>query len=174
MEQLDAIALIQCPEIESPGTKNWVDLGCGTGTFTMALASLLTEGSHIHAMDMNLSSLKDIPDSHGTVRIEKHHGDFILDAWPEPIDGMLMANALHFVRDKHSFLNRAFAALPPHGIFLLVEYDMEHANTWVPYPLDYSTMRKLFLEIGFSKVRKLKERPSAYNRAMMYAACISK
>jgi len=174
MNQPDAIALIRCPEIETPGIKNWLDLGSGTGTFTLALASLIPPGSVIHAFDMNLSALNAIPDVHGDVRIEKHHGDFLSDPWPEQFDGLLMANALHFVKDKESFLSRAHASLPPNGIFLLVEYDMDSPNAWVPYPFDFRSAKKAFKDAGFSSIRKLNERPSTYNRAMMYAACISK
>jgi len=174
MNQSEAIALIRCPEIETQGGKNWLDLGSGTGTFALALASLLPPGSEIHAFDLDLSALNAIPDVQGDVRIEKHHGDFIADPWPEQFDGLLMANALHFVKDKESFLSRAHAALPPNGIFLLVEYDMDNPNAWVPYPFDFRSAKIAFKDAGFSSIRKLNERPSAYNRAMIYAACISK
>ena len=174
MNQSDAIALIQCPELETQGAKTWLDLGSGNGTFTLALASLLPPGSVVHAMDLNLSALNAIPYVLDDVRIEKHHGDFISDPWPEQFDGLLMANALHFVKDKQSFLSRAHASLPPNGIFLLVEYDMDNPNAWVPYPFDFRSARKAFNDTGFSSVRKLNERASAYNRAMMYSAIISK
>ena len=174
MNQTDAIAMIQCPEIEASSARNWLDLGSGTGTFTLALASLLPPGSQIHAFDLNLSAMDGIPNVHGEVGIEKHHGDFISDPWPEQFDRLLMANALHFVKDKESFLSRVYGSLPPNGIFLLVEYDMDSPNAWVPYPFDFRSAKKAFRDTGFSSVRKLNERPSAYNRTMMYSACITK
>jgi len=174
MIQTEAIAMIQCPEIETSGAKNWLDLGSGNGTFTRALASLLPSGSGIHAMDQNQSALNSIPDTLGTVAIIKHYGNFLFDPWPNKLDGLLMANALHFVKNKDSFLLRAFAALPPKGTFLLVEYDLTRVNQWVPYPLNFKTATKLFHDAGFSSIRKLNERPSVFNSAMMYSVIIGK
>ena len=49
----------------------WSDLGCGAGTFTLALAHQLKEGSVIYAVDKNKSSLDKIPDSFSKVKIIK-------------------------------------------------------------------------------------------------------
>jgi ubiquinone/menaquinone biosynthesis C-methylase UbiE len=37
------------------GAMTWADLGCGDGTFTLALAAILPRGSIIHAMDRDIS-----------------------------------------------------------------------------------------------------------------------
>jgi len=44
----EAAALIADPRIDRT---TWADLGCGDGTFTRALATLLPPGGVIHAMD---------------------------------------------------------------------------------------------------------------------------
>ena len=62
MQLSEAIELIQ--KINIPGNKPqvWADLGCGDGLFTRALATLLPEGSIIHAVDkVNTLSNKKIP-----------------------------------------------------------------------------------------------------------------
>ena len=168
----EAIQLLTHPDFNTSGRKVWVDLGCGSGTFTLALASLLPQGSLIHAMDRNSSGLSKLPDQQGPTSIKKLKGDFMKDQWPSTLDGILMANALHFVKDKESFLRGSRTHLNLNGCFLLIEYDLEKANPWVPYPLNFVAMEKVFLDAGFTSVNKMNERLSAYNKAMMYSAVI--
>ena len=48
-----------------------IDLGCGTGTFTFALATLLPPGTVIHAIDKDERSLSQIPDRYQDVTIRQ-------------------------------------------------------------------------------------------------------
>jgi methylase of polypeptide subunit release factors len=94
----DAIEMLSDSGIETPCATTWADLGCGDGTFTLALASLLAAGSTIHAMDRDASALQNIPPEHHGVRIQTHYGDFTRQPWPfARLDGILMANSLHYV-----------------------------------------------------------------------------
>ena len=43
--------------------------------------------------------------------------------------------------------------LKPGGRFILVEYNVDSGNTWVPYPLSYPTWEKLAVEVGFRATR---------------------
>lgn len=63
MTQRDAIALIDHPLLHAASRDHWADLatiapvrwadlGCGSGTFTLALAGLLPSGSTIDAIDL--------------------------------------------------------------------------------------------------------------------------
>ena len=84
--------------VDALGPTKWADLGCGTGTFTVALADLLSPGSTIHAMDRDASVLRRIPPEHRGVSITTHRGDFTNHTWPfANLDGILMANSLHYV-----------------------------------------------------------------------------
>ena len=53
----DAIEMLAESGVDALGPTKWADLGCGTGTFTLALADLLSPGSTIHAMDREGSVL---------------------------------------------------------------------------------------------------------------------
>ena len=175
MEINKAAGIFNYPDFRIEGKTNWADLGCGTGTFTLALASLLAPESRIYAIDSNESALKAIPDSYGNADIEKLKADFLTDRFAfENLDGILMANALHYVKDKKSFIQKALKHLTENGCFLLVEYDTDIPNNWVPYPQTFSSLQKLFAGSGFSSIHKLGELPSVYNRAMMYAAIIER
>lgn len=170
MHHADALALIQHPELQSVTAQVWADLGCGAGTFTLALADLLPDGSIVHAIDKSASALRQIPDQFGDVSIQTLQLDFAQAALPlENLDGILMANALHYIRDKRSFIARLSVDLRESGCWLIVEYETSRANPWVPYPIRFADLESLLVETGFSRVEKLGEHPSHYHGSM-YAA----
>src|SRR5215471_3346594 len=83
----------------------WVDLGCGTGLFTLALTANLPARSKIIAIDKDEKALKKIPPTANNVIIQTKVADFAsgtLDV--KDIDGILMANSLHYVNDKETLL----------------------------------------------------------------------
>jgi len=151
----------------------WADLGAGEGTFTKALAEPLAGGSTIHAIDRDAASLARIPSISSGVRIKAHVADFVR-SWPldVPLDGILMANALHFIADKAAFLSTCVSHLSPHGRFLVVEYDIDRANPWVPYPIRFAALAELFAGVGFEDSRLLATRRSVYQRGQLYSALI--
>lgn len=152
----------------------WADLGCGSGTFTLALAHHLSPYSRIIAIEKDHRALQQIPDRYGLVTIEKKIADFENDDFsPVTLDGILMANSLHFVQNQKSFIKRTKQLLKPDGTFLIVEYDMDSSNSWVPYPVSYDRLKKLFTDCGFPSIQKLTEKPSRYNRSNLYSAIIS-
>jgi SAM-dependent methyltransferase len=174
MELTDAIAMLAPADLGASGPTTWADLGCGSGTFTRALASLLAAGSTIHAMDRDPSVLTGLPAAHGRVAIRPHCGDFTDQPWPfTDLDGILMANALHFVADPRAFIEacRSQPAGPPR--LLIVEYDTERASRWVPYPVDRLRLQRLATAAGYRSIRMLGQRPSIYRRAPLYAAEIT-
>ena len=168
----EGIALIKTDKIDSFKAATWADLGCGSGLFTNALASLLADESTIYAADKNLSSFhKD--SSLKSILIKPVELNFERTSLPfNNLDGIIMANSLHYVRNKKDFLEKIKTCLNANGCFLIVEYDMETANHWVPYPISFLSLKKLFHDIGFSFVEKISERPSAFNRGNLYSAIV--
>lgn len=168
MRHRDAVALIAGAGFDgSPAV--WVDLGSGEGTFTHALASLLAPGSVVHAIDTDASALAGLRAS-SPVRIVPHALDFVSVPWPvDVVDGILMANSLHYVRDQRGFLALCASRLSPRGRFLVVEYDTTTASPWVPYPVPRGGLAGLFASVGFS-VGFLGSRRSVFRRAELYAA----
>lgn len=158
------------PKGKTPQT--WADLGAGSGTFTKALAGHLADGSVVYAVD---KSTQPNWVSQRGVGIELLELDFETDEMPLPaLDGILMANSLHYVHDKTSLLEKLENYLKPGGIFLIVEYDSQVANPWVPYPLDFVSLKKLFSGRGYGRIEKLGERPSVFGRGNLYACAVSK
>ena len=173
MELNQGIALIDNPALRSAHTTTWADLGCGDGFFTKALSSLLFEGSTIYAVDNNASALKRVavPSS---IILKKKHLDFSKDELLfGKIDGIIMANSIHYVKQQETFLKKIKQHILDDGILLIVEYDTDKGNPWVPYPVSYKSLEKLCHAAGFSSVEKINQMPSAFGRSNMYSAIIN-
>lgn len=168
MELKEAIQLIY--RFDQPDTpENWADLGCGSGLFTFALAHRLPPESVIFAVDKSPVVLDDFPNPNRIV-IQKKQLDFVNDPLDfRNLDGILMANSLHFVQDKVAFLAKLQPCLKPQGHVLFVEYDTDAPNRWVPYPTSYPSLKKLLESAGFNRITKLGERPSLYQKGGIYA-----
>lgn len=167
-----AITLLQNKNIYCDTKSVWADLGCGSGLFSYALVSILNKDSIIYAIDKNISSFRNIS-SVKTGFIKLVELDFEKSTLPfYNLDGILMANSLHFVKDKKGFLGKLKNYLTKKSCFLIVEYDTEISNHWVPYPISYLSLKKLFNDAGYTSVTKINERPSAFNRGNLYSVMI--
>ena len=170
MKSETALRLIEDGVARNNVKQIWADLGAGNGVFTHALSTLLHDGSILYAIDMNAARMESIKVWQQIV-LKKIQADFVGDVWKtEPLDGVLMANSLHFVKDKLSFLRKLKMKLVPDGKLLVIEYEMEKGNTWVPYPVSFKKLSEIVKEAGFSSLKKLKEVPSVYDSRMMYSA----
>lgn len=172
MERSTAVRLIQKGILKLSEPQRWADLGAGEGFFTRVLASLIPNGSTVVAVDNNSSSLRSIQEGASEVKVSVHIGDFTSLTWGENFEGILMANALHYVKDQRDFLTKLTAKLSPSGRLLIVEYERRQANPWVPYPISLGKLKEIGAEAGFSSVEKLEETSSIYDNARIYSACL--
>ena len=173
MQLQEAITLIANDFITDVDKQIWADLGCGTGTFTTALASLLPNNSLIYAVDKSNFHLNKIPTQFENVRIEKIRADFTKKKLPYNLDGILMANSLHYVKEKDLFVGKVQTHLKKDGCFIIVEYDKEISNPRIPFPVSYNSLKKLFEKEGY-RPEKLKEKSSIYRKENIYSAIIKR
>lgn len=172
MELSTAISLIK-KGVTTSDPQVWADLGAGTGLFTKALSTLLPVGSTIYAIDRDRKAIERISTPSKSVLLKKIALDFVNDAFEiEPLDGILMANALHFVDEKLSFIKKVKQTLKSSGKIIIIEYDREKSNPWVPYPTSYQSLKILAHNSGLS-IEKIGSTPSKYQEAEIYSALLS-
>jgi ubiquinone/menaquinone biosynthesis C-methylase UbiE len=152
----------------------WADLGSGGGAFTLALADLIGPAGEIYSVDKDGSALrqqeKAMQTHFATTTVHYMAADFTRKLALPALDGIVMANSLHFVRGKEPVLQLVRSYLRPGGRLLLVEYNADHGNMWVPYPLSYATWEALAQQSGFGSTRLLATVPSRFFREIYSAA----
>lgn len=139
----------------------WADIGAGTGTFTRALRSLLPSSSRIYAIDRDpsaIAALKRLGDN-----VIPISADFTKNlSLPEPVDGMLLANALHFAPNATTVLADLVKLVTPRGRIVIVEYDQRAASRWVPYPIASSQWSQIAGASGLTNPAIIARRKSEY------------
>lgn len=174
MDVNDAVALISdAVGVGSMGV--WADLGAGTGTFTRALARILDAGSAIYAVDLDARSVAALQSLAAStpVRVVPVRADFTLDLelpglGAGPLDGVLLANSLHYVRDAVHVLTQVAHRVRVGGRVVVVEYDRRDPSRWVPYPIDAARWPRLAESAGLSGSTVTATLPSVF-AGVLYA-----
>jgi len=167
MNAQEAVALLASAFPGHAGV--WADFGAGDGTFTAALARLLGPGSTIYAVDRNAAALRSLGRRVQVAGVDVRPivGDFtqpleLRGAARHGLDGMLFANALHFVPDPDVVLGRLVTSLRPGGHVVIVEYARRAASRWVPYPIEPAGLGQIAASAGLSEPSITATRPSSY------------
>jgi hypothetical protein len=158
MELSTAIQLIE-NGVTASTVQRWADLGAGSGLFTHALSTLLPGGSSIIAIDKKVSK---ITVARG-INLDVKTADFLATDIPL-VDGVLIANALHYVKDQRDFVNRLSAKT---NRIILVEYNTDRGNQWIPYPISFNKLKSIY-----TGAQQIGEARSAYHNEGMYSALL--
>jgi SAM-dependent methyltransferase len=144
----------------------WADLGSGEGAFTLALADLLGPGGRIYSVDRDRGALdvqaRTLRARFPAVAVQTLAADFTRPIDLPPLDGIVMANSLHFVRRPAPVLALLRGYLRPGGRLIVVEYNTDHGNMWVPHPFSYPTWVARAQDAGFVDTRLLATVPSRF------------
>jgi trans-aconitate methyltransferase len=144
----------------------WADIGCGDGVFTYLLFDLLQSGSAVYAVDQDQAALQRMQQNlAGCVPADKLHpirADFTRTFSLPPLQGMVLANALHFVDPKALVLRQLIDLLEPGGRLVVIEYSTNQSNSAVPYPLDQTAFLDLARETGLLKPQIVTKVPSSF------------
>lgn len=173
MEHDDHVNLLRPANLPKGGT--WADFGAGSGAFTLALSELVGLKAEIYALDKDSSGFRKLEQSHRTrfgtsQNIHPVRADFTGRLSLPPLDGVVMANSLHFFRDKEKVLRHVRSFLKLNGMLLLVEYNVDSGNPWVPHPISFETYKELAPQAGFTEPQLLAKAPSRFLREFYSAA----
>ena len=166
MDHRDHVALIRGGVPAAGGT--WADIGAGEGAFTLALADVLGPGARIIAIDRDAGALvanaeamaQHFPATQLTTLVADLERPLDL---PD-LDGLVAANSIHFVpRARQVAAIRSLAAhLQPGAPFIVVEYDADRGNPWVPHPFSISGWERLAAEAGLEGTTEIGRVPSRF------------
>lgn len=172
MNHADHVRLIR-DGVTGAGT-HWLELGAGEGAFTLALADVIGPGAGIMVLDRDSRSLirlaDDLPRRFAGRTMTTVVGDFRDPLPTGPFDGVLAANSLHFVPDPTAVLTRVAAVLAPGGRLVVVEYDADRGNPWVPHPFSMTRFATMATAAGFVDPREIGRVPSRFLGAIYAAA----
>lgn len=164
MDHRDHVHLL----MEAVGTKGgtWADFGSGGGAFTLALAELLETEGVIYSIDKNSGILKRQEEIMGRrfpeVKVHYINGDFKKPLPLPKLDGLVAANTLHFLGDKNGVIELLKSYLRPGGRFVVVEYNTDKGNHWVPHPFSYPSWKKMAGKLGLTGTEKTAAVPSSF------------
>jgi ubiquinone/menaquinone biosynthesis C-methylase UbiE len=158
----------------SPGGKQvWGDFGSGWGAFTLALRDVAGPAVEIWSVDRSESSLRaqraEFDRRFPGTNLHLLVADFTQPLELPPLDGIVAANSIHYVRDQAGLLRDWRRYLAQGGRLVIVEYEMERPNSWVPYPVSFRALGSLAAQAGFAAPRLLEAHPSRRS-PQMYAA----
>lgn len=167
MDHADHVNLIQPAKLDEGGS--WADLGAGSGAFTLALREVLGTATTIHAVDKDKASLAQLKQAYqtrfgSTENLQTQVGDFSHAIQLPMLDGIIAANSLHYFKDRVKVLQHIKLFLKPSGRLIVIEYNVDSGNPWVPYPFSFKTFGQLARQAGFTEPRLLATHPSHFLR----------
>ena len=172
MNHADHVRLLQNGVPSKGGV--WADLGAGAGAFTLALAELIGPSGEIYAVDQNAGALAEqkraFQRQFPQAQVTYMRADFTQPLELPPLDGIVMANSLHFHRTRKTLLQRIKGYLKPAGRLLVVEYNTDKGNHWVPYPMTFAMWQAEAREAGFARTELIATRGSSFLHEFFAAA----
>src|SRR5437764_4796954 len=92
---------------------------------------------------------------------------------PRPLCTVFPYTTLFRSRDKRELLPRLLVAIRPRGRFVLVEYDVDQGNPWVPYPVSFEAWRAMAGDLALQDRKST--RLNSSHRCTSYAVfCLKK
>ena len=144
----------------------WADFGSGQGAFTLALAELLGPNGEIYSVDKDKGRLRRqkgaVVNRFPGLTVHYKEGDFTRPLDLPALDGLIVANALHFFKRKEDVIELLKSYLRPNGRFIVVEYNTDRGNHWVPHPFSYIRWKETAERIGFAHTELLATVPSSF------------
>ena len=168
MDHQDHVALLHPAVAAAAVGATWADIGSGSGAFTLALAELIGPGATIVSVDRDAAALREqarlVTTRFPQTVLDQRVADLRNGLDLPLLDGLVMANALHFVpHQEQAEVVRGLAEhLRPRAPFVVVEYDADRGNPYVPYPFRPSTWATIAETAGLDRAAEIGRVPSRW------------
>jgi ubiquinone/menaquinone biosynthesis C-methylase UbiE len=140
--------------------KVWIDAGCGNGTFTFPLASMVSKIIALDTNKHNLSYLESRISSE--MAIETKLFDFNIPSWYKtPVDGILFGFSLHDNPNHKKALENAYFQLKEKGKLVVFEYSSDKSVFWVPHPLPLNRLIPILNNLAFQDIQVVENIPAS-------------
>src|SRR5215510_1202927 len=118
MDHNDHVNLLKPANLPTGGT--WADFGAGSGAFTLALRELIGLQATIYAVDKDHNALQRLEADHHARFDSPSNLILLSNDFSRPLelpllDGLVMANSLHYFKDKEKILRHVHGILKPNG-----------------------------------------------------------
>ncbi|MHA2363051.1 MAG: class I SAM-dependent methyltransferase [Candidatus Hodarchaeales archaeon] len=130
----------------------WIDAGCGDGTYTLPLASLV---SYVIAIDKNHHYIDKLKKNTNLTNINFIIRDFYKEKlYHSMVDGVLFAFSLHYNKKPLIALENAVNNLKdPLGSIIIIDYTSKIPKPWVPYPITKNSAEQVLMKTGIKKIK---------------------
>lgn len=130
----------------------------------------------MYAVDRDTQALREVTRGLGggeSAQIRTLVGDFTDRLDLPPLDGIVIANALHYVpyEDQTRVLRQVASLAKRAAPLVIVEYERTNANPWVPYPITIRHLTTVAREAGLAAPTPLATRPSRFS-GTIYSAVV--
>jgi len=167
MTQHEAIKLIQ--KGVRKGASIWADFGAGSGT--RALSSLLGSVGIVYAIDQHPAIAQSII-RESQAKIQVIQSDIMAPLNLPQLDGAIVANVLHYTPAPKEWLVRIRSYIRRGGILIVIEYDTDHGNPWVPYPLPQHQLVGMLEEMRLGDYEEIGRKRSRYGHREIYSMVV--
>jgi ubiquinone/menaquinone biosynthesis C-methylase UbiE len=163
------------PGIPHPGGR-WADLGSGAGAFTLALRAALGPQGEIYSLDRDGKALgrqrRAFASAYPNAKVQFLQGDFTKPMNLPSLDGIVLANALHYVpfQEQEEVLRHLTGYLRlDGGRLIIVEPEARSGGFRVRYPVDFDSFKYLAAAAGLREIRRLAAVPWRLGREIYSA-----
>lgn len=142
-------------------TKNqiFIDIGCGTGYFSIPAAKIVGPKGKVFALDTSQEMLDDVKlkiIENDIINIESIlTGPYSFNLNEKVGTFAIISNVLHEVEDKEAFLNETYRVLNPKGTLFIIEWKKKETDSGPPLKerLSESEIKKLLEKAKFQLIK---------------------
>ena len=123
----------------------WIDAGCGRGTYTFPLATLV---DMVIGVDKSSTLISRLNNSNTNKAVSFQTVNFEFEELSsEPVDGVLFAFSLHYLKHPEKTIRNALTCLRNNqSSIIIIEYTTRVPVPWIPHPIPLKKIESILKE----------------------------